>query len=303
MNMEMGPAIAAAQQAEQSFMQAEADQRRIRELDLQQARYDASLAERRYAACDPDNRLIAAQLEKSWEAALQRVRTCEEQLNALQQEQAAIEHPDFSGLADDLAAAWNAPGVTTRTRQQLLRALVNEVVVDIDEKTREIVLVIHWRGGQHSQLRVPKPRSGEHGCRTSEEAVALIRTMAGRWSDEQIAASLNRMGMPTGQGKTWTAHRVSSLRRVRDIHAYRPAEKDGEWLTMSQAAVKLGVTNHRIRRLIKDGLLPAEQVVPCAPYQIRASDLMDQQIINAVVRTSRPCRANDVKQISMFSST
>ena len=296
-------AIEAASQAEHRFMQAQAEQRRIRELDLQQARYEASLAERRYAACDPDNRLIAAQLEKSWEAALQRVRTCEQQLNALQQAQAAIEHPDFSGLADDLAAAWSAPGVTTRVRQQLLRTLVNDIVVDVDEHTREIVLVIHWRGGQHSQLRITKPRSGEHGCRTSDEAVAVIRSMAGRWSDEQIAASLNRMAMPTGQGKTWTAHRVASLRRVRDIHAYRPAEKDGEWLTMSQAAAKLGVTNHRIRRMIKDGLLPAEQVVPCAPYQIRASDLMDQKVIDAAARTSRPCRVDDEKQISMFSST
>jgi excisionase family DNA binding protein len=296
-------AIEAASQAEHRFMQAQAEQRRIRELDLQQARYEASLAERRYAACDPDNRLIAAQLEKSWEAALQRVGTCEQQLSALQQAQAAIEHPDFGGLADDLAAAWSAPGVTTRARQQLLRALVNDIVVDVDEHTREIVLVIHWRGGQHSQLRITKPRSGEHGCRTSDEAVAVIRSMAGRWSDEQIAASLNRMGMATGQGKTWTAHRVASLRRVRDIHAYRPAEKDGEWLTMSQAAAKLGVTNHRIRRMIKNGLLPAEQVVPCAPYQIRASDLMDQKIIDAAARTSRPCRVDDEKQISMLSST
>ena len=74
-----------------------------------------------------------------------------------------------------------------------------------------------WRGGQHSQLRVRKPKSGEHGCRTPEEALAVMRSMATRWSDEDIAASLNRMGMPTGQGKTWTAHRVSSLRRVHGI--------------------------------------------------------------------------------------
>jgi hypothetical protein len=296
-------AIEAAEQAEEQFMQAQADQRRIRELDLQQARYDASLAERRYAACDPDNRLIAAQLEKSWEVALQRVRTCEQQLAALQQVHSTTKHPDFSGLANDLNAAWNAPAVTTRAQQQLLRALVNEIVADVDERTREIVLVIHWHGGQHSELRVPKPRSGEHGCRTSDEAVAVIRTMAGRWSDEQIAASLNRMAMPTGQGKTWTAHRVASLRRVREIHAYRPAQKDGEWLTMSQAADKLGVSHHRIRRFIKDGLLPAVQVVPCAPYQIRASDLMDQKIVDAAARTSRPYRIDDGEQISMFSST
>src|SRR6266851_1215710 len=75
--------------------------------------------------------------------------------------------------------------------------------------------------------------------------------MAGRWSDEHIAASLNRMGLPTGQGKTWTAHRVASVRRVRGIHAYRSAEKDGEWLTMTEAAKVLSVTNHAIRRRIK----------------------------------------------------
>ncbi|MEY2876369.1 MAG: hypothetical protein RLZZ373_3740 [Pseudomonadota bacterium] len=296
-------AIEASRQAQRQYMQAQAERRRIRELDLQQARYEASLAERRYAACDPDNRLIAAQLEKSWEAALQRLRLCEEQLVELQHEQASAKPPDFSGLAEDLAAAWNAPTVTMRDRQQLLRSLVDDIVADVDEEVREIVLVIHWRGGQHSMLRVPKPRSGEHGCRTSEDAVAVISTMAGRWSDEQIAASLNRMGMPTGQGKTWTAHRVASLRRVRGIHAYRPAEEDGQWLTMSQAAAELGVTNHRIRRLIKDGLLRAEQVVPCAPYQIRTEDLTDPKIIEAVARTSRPCHVEDGKQMPMFSST
>lgn len=296
-------AVDAARHAEVTFMQAQAEHRRVRELDLQQARYDASLAERRYAACDPDNRLIAAQLEKAWEAALQRVRACEEQLTAVQLAQTKVVEPDFNGLSEDLAAAWHAPGVTTRARQQLLRALVNDIVVDVDDAAREVIMVIHWRGGQHSEVRVTKPRSGEHGCRTSDEAVAVIKSMAGRWSDEHIAASLNRMGMPTGQGKTWTAHRVASLRRVRGIHAYRPAEKDGQWLTMSQAATQLGVTHHRIRSLIQQGLLRAEQVVPYAPHQIRAVDLGNQKILDAIARTQRPCRIDDDKQISMFSST
>lgn len=97
-----------------------------------------------------------------------------------------------------------------------------------------------------------------------------MRSMAGRWSDEHIAASLNRMSIPTGQGKTWTAKRVGSVRRVRNIHAYLSAEKGGKWLTMSEAAKTLGVTNHTIRRLIKTNILPAIQVVPGAPYQIRA---------------------------------
>ena len=190
-----------------------------------------------------------------------------------------------------------------RARQQLLRALVVNIVVDVDDQAREVVLAIHWRGGQHSELRVRKPRAGEHGCATTEDALAVMRSMAGRWSDEHIAASLNRMGLPTGQGKTWTAKRVSSVRRVRNIHAYLSAEKGGEWLTMSEAAKALGVTNHSIRRLIKTNILPAVQAVPGAPFQIRASDLATDAVRAAVARKGRPCRASDESTLPMFTDT
>ena len=296
-------AIEAAIEAGRRHMEARSEQQHVIELELQQARYEASLAERRCAACDPDNRLIAAQLEKSWEMTLRRVEACEARLKAVRTPDPAAAMPDFAGLAEDLEAAWNAPGVTMRTRQRLLRALITDIIADVDEETREVVLTIHWRGGQHSQLRVRKPKSGEHGCRTPEEALAVMRSMATRWSDEDIAASLNRMGMPTGQGKTWTAHRVSSLRRVHGIRAYRSAEKNGAWLTMSEAATALGVSHHRIRRLIKGGILAAEQVVRGAPYQIRASDLQHDQVTAAIARTASPCRDTQDNQLAMFTDT
>src|SRR5689334_18144611 len=111
------------------------------------------------------------------------------------------------------------------------------------------------------------------------------------------------MGLPTGQGKTWTAHRVSSVRRVRGIHAYRSAEKGGEWLTMSEAAKALGVTRHLIRRLITTAVLPAVQVVRGAPYQIRADDLASPTIKAAVAQKGRPCRVDDANTLPMFPST
>lgn len=296
-------AIEAAREAACRHMEQQGERRRIVELELQQAHYEASLAERRYAACDPDHRLIAAQLEKSWEAALQRVEGCEARLAALETPSPNTSQTNFAGLAEDLEAAWSAPGVTMRSRQQLLCAIIVEIIADYDQSAREIVLTIHWRGGQHSELRVPKPKSGEHGCRTTDEAVAVICTMATRWSDEDIAATLNRMGLPTGQGKTWTANRVSPLRRVRGISAYRSAEKNGEWLTMSEAAVKLGVSHHQIRRLIKKGILAAGQVVADAPYQIRADDLLDERVTTAIARKGRPCRPHSEKQPSLFSGT
>lgn len=296
-------AIEAAQLAERSKMERQAEHRRILELELQQARYDASLAERRYAACDPDNRLIAATLEKNWEAALRRVRDYEGRLDQTAASPPTLAMPDLRAIAEDLEAAWKNTDVTMRCRQQLVRAVVHEITVDIDEAAREIVLIIHWKGGQHSELRLRKPRSGEHACSTSDDALAVIRSMATRWSGQDIAATLNRMGLPTGQNKTWTAHRVSSIRRVRGIHAYKSAEKDGAWLTLREAAARRGVTSHRLRKLIKAGILHAEQVVPGAPFQIRATDLDAPSVVEATGCKGRPCHIGPSNQLPMFPDT
>jgi excisionase family DNA binding protein len=296
-------AVDAAFEAERMHREQQEDQQRILDLELQQARYDASIAERRYTACDPDNRLIAAQLEKNWETALRRVHDLETRRPSEERADIKVDPNAFANLADHLSTAWHAPGVTMRGRQQLLRTLVTDIIVDVDDAARDVVLTIHWRGGQHSELRVRKPRTGKHGCATAEDALAVMRSMAGRWSDEHIAASLNRMGLPTGQGKTWTAHRVASVRRVRGIHAYRSAEKDGAWLTMTEAATALGMTNHAIRRLIKTGVLSGVQVVPGAPYQIRADDLMSEPVKSAIARKGRPCRSPDPNTLPMFTDT
>jgi hypothetical protein len=186
-----------------------------------------------------------------------------------------------------------------RCRQQLLRTLVTDIIADVDEEQREVILTIHWKGGQHSQLRIRKPKAGEHGQSTPEAALAIIRSMATRWSDADIAATLNRMGMQTGQGKTWTARRVGSLRTVHKIHGYRSAEKNGEWLTLTEAAKKLGVTAHRVRRLIKEGVLPTEQVVPDAPHQIRATDLEKDEVTQFPLHRG-PCRIKMENQKSLF---
>jgi excisionase family DNA binding protein len=231
------------------------------------------------------------------------VEACQVRLEAAKTPGPVAPAPDFAGLADDLSAAWNAPNVSTRARQQLLRAVVVDIIADIDEAAREVILTIHWRGGQHSQLRVRKPKTGEHGCGTPEEALAVMRSMAARWSDQDIAASLNRMGMRTGHGKTWTAVRVSSLRKVHGIPAYRSAEKDSEWRTMREAAKLLGVSHHAIRRVIKDGILAAVQVVPGAPYQIRLSDLQSPSVKAAVARKGGPCRSKMENQLPMFPDT
>ena len=109
------------------------------------------------------------------------------------------------------------------------------------------------------------------------------------------------MGMRTGQGKSWTARRVGALRTVHGIHAYRSAVKDGEWLTMSEAAKALGVNRYIVRRLIRGQVLAAEQVVRGAPYQIKASDLLSEQVAAALEQKVCPRRGDDQSQLPMFS--
>jgi hypothetical protein len=111
------------------------------------------------------------------------------------------------------------------------------------------------------------------------------------------------MGMPTGQGKTWIAHRVGSLRRLRGIHGYLSAEKNGEWLTMREAAAMLGVSHHQVHKLIKAGVLINKQIMPDAPHQIRAADLERKLVVAALNRKGRPCRVDFENQISMFPDT
>ena len=181
--------------------------------------------------------------------------------------------------------------------------LIAGIIADVDEEAREVLLTIHWVGGRHSRLRVRKPRTGEHGCRTPEEALGVIRSMAGRWSDEHIAASLNRMGMRTGQHKSWTGKRVGSIRRVNGIDGYLSADKRGDWYTMTEAAKELGTTSHTLRRLIEDGTLPATQLVPRAPWQIRAADLHSEGVTQTLALRKDPRRASCRDQMSMFSDT
>lgn len=287
-------AVEAAIMAEQQASQREDDRRRALDLERQQSEYEVHLARRRYDSVDPGNRLVAAELEARWNAALARLRDCETRLETERsQPSAAPDRARLQSLAADLEAAWNAASTAMTAKQRLVRTLIQEIVVDVDDDTREIILVLHWRGGQHSQLRLKKPNSGEHTKRAPAAADTVIRDMATKWSDEHVAATLNRMGLKTGQGLSWSAKRVASHRRTHGIAGYESKLKDGRCLTMSEAAAQLGVSHYAIRCLIKTGVLPARQVVMDAPWQILAEDLRRPEVVEALrsrAERGRPCR-------------
>jgi DNA invertase Pin-like site-specific DNA recombinase len=212
-----GSALAAAIEAGNLAEQQHHDQHRALALELEQAKYQARLAARRYEAVDPDNRLVAAELEARWNAALERVTELEGKLtmqgSVAPRSVPVVDREALESLATDLRSVWEAPSSEMRVKQRIVRVLVHEIIANTDADTREIVLVIHWAGGRHSEVRMPRPKAGDHRHRTGPDAEGVVRRMAGAWPDHDIAATLNRLHLRTGAGNTWTASRVASLRQ------------------------------------------------------------------------------------------
>ena len=149
-------------------------------LEVEAARYAAALLHRQYDAVDPDNRLVAAELERRWNEALQKVRTLEAKLHQerTRREPAPPNPDDLERLEADLDRAWHAPDTDPRLKKRILRALIEDIIVDINDDRHEVACVIHWRGGLHSEARVPRRRRGQNGSHTSADVVDAVRQLA-----------------------------------------------------------------------------------------------------------------------------
>lgn len=291
-----GNAIEAAVNAAEKLRGQRQQQRRMLELELEQARYEAKLAARRFEAVDPDNRLVAAELEARWNAGLQKVQEIEKRISAFDTHESRPALPDkelLMSLAHDLPSVWRATS-NMRLKQRIVRILVEEIIADVDEKHREVVLLIHWAGGRHSQLKVKKKATGQHNRTHSPEAVEIVRRMANSYSDEQIAATMNRMGLRTGTGNTWNEQRVYGLRRSH--HLPTPASRPSQTLTLEQTAEQLEVSATCVRHMIERKLIPATQIVDCAPWEIPASVLDNPDVRDAVSAVKNRLRRNGRKR-------
>jgi hypothetical protein len=261
-----------------------AQTRRAVELELRDVRYEAERAQRQYDAVEPEHRLVAATLEQRWNAALDRVRAVEARRAALTTDPRAQAPPDRAALltlAHDFPAVWAAPTTDLRTKKRVVRLLIEQIVAT-PRDDRSIELLIHWTGGKHTVLRVSRNRPGQHRRCTAREVVDVVRDLARRVPDFQIARILNRLGYRTGAGNTWTQQRVVSLRHAHAVPVFTPDAHDAAMLTIGQAALVLGVSPTTVRKLIVTGRLPAKQPVPYAPWAIEPKHLNTDSIQQAV---------------------
>jgi excisionase family DNA binding protein len=268
--------IEAALAAQAARCRANEDKRHQVQLALEQARYEVARARRQYDAVDPDNRLVAAELEKRWNERLTVVHALEIELGGLTQSPATeltpADRDRLMALGADLQQAWARPGVTPETKKRIIRTLIDEIIVRVEDNALD--LVIRWHGGDHSALKAKKNRSGQHRWAAEGETIDLVRVLARQMPDKAIAAVLNRVGKTTGRGNGWTQSRVCSLRSHNAIPTYQEGERRerGE-VTLDEAAAALSVSPSTVRRLINDGQLSANQLCKGAPWIIRAADL------------------------------
>jgi excisionase family DNA binding protein len=273
--------------------QEQLQKRRQVENALDQARFEAARAQRQYDAADPENRLVAGELERRWNERLASMRMLEDQLAQITAQPVgfigAEDRERLLTLGADLTLAWNSPSVSIETRKKIIRLLICEIVVDAVEDRLD--LIIHWQGGDHTRLQVKKNKLGQNRWVTNADVTDLVQVLARQMPDQTIAAVLNRSGKSTGRGNSWTRSRVCSLRSKRGIAPYREGERGerGE-ATLLEAAEALAVSTSTVRRMIDAGMLPANQLCKGAPWIIRHSDLQRDDVRREALlrRTRRP---------------
>jgi DNA invertase Pin-like site-specific DNA recombinase len=247
-------------------------------LAVERTRYEAERAERRYRAVDPENRLVARGLEAAWEMRLRDLEQAQAELQRKTQSRPRTLSPDevqrIRDLGADLNRVWAAPTTTDRDKKELLRTLLEEVIIAVQRDEFHAHLTLRWKGGMITELDVHLPRLNPARIRTDEDTVELVRRLAVHYPDGVIAGILNRQGRTTVRGERFSANQVGSLRRYRHIARFEPPAQppQGKLVTIAGAAEILGVAPSTIHRWLAEGIIAGEQITPGAPWNIRITD-------------------------------
>ena len=249
------------------------------QLRIERASYEADLARRRYAAVDPDNRLVARSLERDWNEKL----VAQDQLErayASRSQPASLfasaeERARILGLAQDFRTIWESATTTNVERKQLLRYLIAGVTLTQGEDT--IQMVVHWQTGALSELKIPRLNRIHANQPTSKEVIQRIRELVATHPDHQIATSLNLAGYTTGARQAFTRDSVRRVRVKYDIPTGCPERPsvlpdgkrgDGRYSTQT-AAELLNVSTATIGNWCQSGQLDCLQSPSGGPRWIK----------------------------------
>ena len=248
-------------------------------LEVERVRYEAERAERRYRACEPENRLVARGLETEWENRLRDLAAAENELRRREQHHPRRLRPDeierLRTLGVDLRQVWTAPTTTDRDRKELLRTLLEEVIISVVKTPPYAQVRLRWKGGAMTSLQVPLPHHAPPGLHTDDDTIELLTRLAKLYPDDVIAGILNRQGRKTATGQRFTAGHVGNLRRYHKMDRFQPPQgevSEGESVTVQKAAQILGVVPSTLHRWLNAGFIVGEQITPGAPWRIRLTE-------------------------------
>ena len=254
---------------------------------VQQLEYEERRAFEQYNEVDARNRLVAAELERRWNQKLEEVERANKALHeaddqrqtlTAQQEQRVLQ------IGAGFKQAWKSEFCSMELKKKTIRTVIDEIVVNLDESNQTLHFVIHWKGGCHTEFKMEKPRSGV-GKTTDIQDIDLIRKMADRYEDGEIARVLNKLKRRTGKGLCWSRSRVASVRKKNGMASAPHAKKRGkEILSLAQAAKYCAVSDTTIRKLVEAKLLPMTQAAPWAPWEIQRADLEAEPVRGIVER-------------------
>jgi len=256
---------------------------------LEQLEYEARKAFEQYDSVDARNRLVASELERRWNEKLEEIARTKHRLSELNGMRHALsteEEMQIRAMGENFSAIWERDRCPAELKKMIFRTVFEEIIVRTDEAKVTLHLTIHWKGGVHTQIEMPRPRPATD-CATPMEALDIIRRMAPRHGDDQIASVLNRLGHFTGKGKRWNQIRVATARRNHSIAGQKRALPDPERVSLNEAARICGVSYHTIERLVEAGLLKCEQAVPRAPWAILRADLHAEPVRSVIERLLR----------------
>lgn len=257
------------------------------ELALERARYEANRARRQFDAVDPENRLVASELETRWNRSLAQVAELERRLAEAESSThvgASHSKAELMTLSDQLPAVWDHPDASVQLKKRILRTVLKDIIIKPEQESLMYRVQLHWAGGVHTAFTIARNKTGQHGRSADRSVIELVGELAKVCPDKSIAAILNRLGYRTGQGKSWNASRVAGLRGYHEIPVFQHQD---DWVTQEQAARELHVSNTVVKRLIREGILPARHVVECAPWIIQREDLMSPAVQQQVQNVRR----------------
>jgi len=257
---------------------ADDDRRRAMMRRIEQLEFEATRAFEQYDKVDPRNRLVADELERRWNAKLEEVNAAKTAMAGLGVGTTTIaprEREMLAALGRDFAGVWATSAV--ELKKKIIRTIVTEVIIDASADGKQLSVTMHWQGGCHTRFEMAKPLSAT-AQKTALEDVELIRRMADRYGDDEIARVLNKLGRTTGKGLRWNMSRVASARKTHGISAPDAAAKDADILALNEAARLLDVSDTSLMKLIRAKLLAANQIAPYAPLEIRRQDLETEPV-------------------------